>query len=203
MKRQVHGTGMQHITKDKFEKTLIPLPPLSEQSRIVTRIKELLTEIYIINLSIKKNDSLIQRFRQSVLASAFRGTLVSQNPNDEPGSVLFETIQEKKKKMLGKKYKKPILIDLKDIPKLPKGWEWVRLEDVIKDVQYGTSDKASEIKTNLPVLRMNNIQDGKLEYTNIKYLNDSFDYSQFILNDGDIIFNRTNTSNIFSMNVHY
>lgn len=37
-----HGVSMVHMTKEKMEKILVPLPPLTEQSRIVTRVQELM-----------------------------------------------------------------------------------------------------------------------------------------------------------------
>lgn len=45
MKRKIHGSTMQHITKSKFENTEIPLPPLDVQRRVVARVEELTSRI--------------------------------------------------------------------------------------------------------------------------------------------------------------
>lgn len=193
LKRQVHGTGMQHITKGKFDNTPIPLPPSPEQHRIIAKIEELFAEVKTIRTSLEKVQPTIRRFRQSVLASAFRGELVPQNPDDELASVLLKRIQEKKKKKLGKKYKEPEPIDTDGLPELPEGWVWTTVDCVIDWVQYGTSDKASKKVTSLPVLRMNNIQEGQISYQDLKYLEPTKEYDSLLLEDNDLLFNRTNS----------
>ena len=69
------GVGLRHVTKGKFEKTKISLPPLNEQKRIVTKIEALQTRSTAVKEELKAIKPLLNQFRQSVLASAFRGDL--------------------------------------------------------------------------------------------------------------------------------
>ena len=55
---------------------------------------------------VKEAEEKLNKFNQSVLAKAFRGKLVSQDPNDEPASVLLGKIQQEKNKTTSKKTKK-------------------------------------------------------------------------------------------------
>lgn len=72
---KTHGSGMVHITKNKFEETAIPLPPLPEQKKIVEKIEELFSGLDNGVASLKKAKEQIRLYRQSVLASAFSGKL--------------------------------------------------------------------------------------------------------------------------------
>lgn len=83
---------------------------------------------------------LLKRFRQSVLAKAFRGELVEHDPNDEPASALLERIkaEREKKKVAGKKYVEPVSVDTSELPELPEGWEWVSLDELSYHVTSGS-----------------------------------------------------------------
>lgn len=70
-----HGSGMVHITKGAFLETKIPLPPLAEQGRIVAKIEELFAGIDAGVENLKSVKNQIALYRQSVLKSAFDGTL--------------------------------------------------------------------------------------------------------------------------------
>ncbi|MFA0167858.1 restriction endonuclease subunit S [Vibrio breoganii] len=77
----------------------------------------------------------VKKLRELILELAVRGKLVSQDPNDEPASVLLERIAEEKAQLVkDKKIKKPKAlpeISLDEIPfELPKGWEWTHLPNV-------------------------------------------------------------------------
>lgn len=79
---------------------------------------------------------------------------------------------------------------------LPSGWSLVTLGDVLERVQYGTSDAIYE-KGTVPVLRMMNIEHGKITNTDLKYSKLSISELQDIkLNHGDILFNRTNSMDL-------
>jgi type I restriction enzyme, S subunit len=85
----------------------------------------------------------IQELRSSILQLAVQGRLVPQNPDDEPALVLLEKIRDEKKRLIkeGKiKKQKPLPeIKLDEVPfELPKGWEWVRLGDMLLKLTDGT-----------------------------------------------------------------
>ena len=93
-----NGTTVQSIEFPKLIQYSIPLPPLDEQKRIVTKIEESFSLI-------EKNEILIdqlllqyKQMKNSILKQAFEGKLVPQDPNDEPAEVLLQRIKEEKKK---------------------------------------------------------------------------------------------------------
>lgn len=76
---------------------------------------------------------------------------------------------------------------------LPEGWKLVKLGDVLERVQYGTSDAVHEEGT-VPVLRMMNIENGRITNTQLKYSKLKISELEPIrLQPGDILFNRTNS----------
>jgi len=72
-----------------------------------------------------------------------------------------------------------------------------RMRDLIGLIQYGTSEKAHDEPSGVPVLRMNNIIGGQLDVSNLKYLHLSrSELEKLKLVDGDILFNRTNSKEL-------
>ena len=83
-----------------------------------------------------------------------------------------------------------------EIPfEVPKGWEWCRLRDVIYPPKYGTSSKSLS-NGDVPVLRMGNIQDGEVVYDKLVFSNNVEDNRKYLLQDGDLLFNRTNSAEL-------
>ena len=82
------------------------LPPLSEQKIVVEKIDSLLIFLKHIEENYKDATSNIDFLDQSILAKAFRGELVPQDPNDEPASVLLERIRAEREQQGGGKQKR-------------------------------------------------------------------------------------------------
>ena len=68
---KAHGTGMVHITKKPFMNTIIPLPPLAEQERIVAKIEELFSKLDNAVETLKATKAQLKLYKQAVLRSAF------------------------------------------------------------------------------------------------------------------------------------
>ena len=130
--KNASATTLPIINKSKFEKLFLPLPPLAEQKRIVEKIEELLA--LVDDLETNKTDlqSYIKQAKTKVLEMAVRGELVSQNPDDEPASVLLERIknEQKSSKSKGKNtahnthYEEELPFDI------PENWTWCRLGEI-------------------------------------------------------------------------
>lgn len=75
---------------------------------------------------------------------------------------------------------------------LETAWSNVRLADVAHGFAYGTSAKSAK-EGNVPVLRMGNIQDGRLDWTDLVYTSDNHEIERYSLTPGDVLFNRTNS----------
>ena len=76
----------------------VGLPPLNEQQEIVRRVESLFALADNIEQRYKKAQAFVDKLTPSLLAKAFRGELVPQDPNDEPASVLLERIKAEREK---------------------------------------------------------------------------------------------------------
>ncbi|HFT8550987.1 TPA: restriction endonuclease subunit S [Klebsiella pneumoniae] len=69
---------------------------------------------------------------------------------------------------------------------------YVTVGEIALSITYGTSAKSSAIGE-VPVLRMGNIQQGEIDWTNLVYTSDKQEINRYMLEDGDVLFNRTNS----------
>jgi type I restriction enzyme, S subunit len=77
------------------------------------------------------------------------------------------------------------------------GWKKSRLGDYVVDDCYGTSQKVNDDPAGIPVLRMGNIQNGRLDLRRLKYLHlDENDRRKLLLRQGDLLVNRTNSAEL-------
>mgnify|MGYP001005496639 CR=1 FL=1 len=153
------GTAMPGLSANRLKGLLLPLPPLSEQRRIVTKLAELLSQIdkysKVQNQLDELNITLKESLKKSILQEAIQGKLVPHLTEDGTAQDLLEQIKTEKQKLVKEgKLKKSALatsvifrgddnkywekkgttcecID-EDIPfDVPKSWAWVRLETIL------------------------------------------------------------------------
>ncbi|WP_212631027.1 restriction endonuclease subunit S [Pseudomonas sp. KB-10] len=89
----VQSVGVPDLGVGKMKSFKIPMPPIDEQIEIVRRVEQLFAFADQLGAKVASAKSRIDHLTQSILARAFRGELVPQDPNDEPASVLLERIQ--------------------------------------------------------------------------------------------------------------
>ena len=143
---------INQLTQDMIKNTLLPLPPLNEQNRIVKSLNNAFIVVDKIEESKTNLKEDIQKTKSKILDLAIRGKLVPQDPNDEPASVLLERIRAEKEELIKqgkiKRDKKESVIfkgddnsyylrssdnnsyDVAMIFNLPKNWEWCLLGDI-------------------------------------------------------------------------
>ncbi|WP_321503314.1 restriction endonuclease subunit S [Breoghania sp.] len=103
------GVNIQHIGRQGLANFPVPLAPETEQKEIVRRIESAFQKIDRLAAEAKRALELTDKLDEAILAKAFRGELVPQDPNDEPASVLLDRIkaeraaQPKPKRGRGKK----------------------------------------------------------------------------------------------------
>jgi type I restriction enzyme S subunit len=146
----------------------------------------------------------IKKLRETVLQLAVQGKLTADwranNPDTEDASILLKRIQEEKAQLVkDKKIKKEKLlpaISKEEIPyELPEGWVWCRLQDVFKDLRYGTSKKCGYKLGANPVLRIPNLKQGGIDITDLKTTNLSEkELKDLSLTKGDLLIIRSNGS---------
>ena len=149
------GVGITRITLKQIEKWELPLPPLSEQERIVCQIENWLSLIDTIEKG-KENISIaLKQAKSKILDLAIHGKLVPQDPNDEPASELLKRINPKAE----------ITCDNPQYGKLPKGWCLCKISSVV-DIVNGKSQKNVESPTGkYPIYGSGGIIGKAMEYT--------------------------------------
>ncbi|MDU8667019.1 restriction endonuclease subunit S [Faecalibacterium prausnitzii] len=132
-------TTINQITQDMLKNSLIPLPPLAEQKRIVAKIEELLPLVDRYAVAYEKLEQFNTKFpedmKKSILQYAIQGKLVEQRPEEGTGEELYWQIQTEKQRLVkeGKiKKEKPLPeIAEEEVPfDIPESWKWVRLSQL-------------------------------------------------------------------------
>ena len=178
-----HGVTRIRTSLNKLKTYFIPIPPLSEQHRIVSKIEELLpyierygkAETHLTAL----NTTFPEALKKSILQEAVQGKLVPQNPDDEPASVLLERISAEKQELIKagkiKKDKHESVIVTRDkIPyeiidgkerciadevpfELPEGWCWARCSSIGSIIRGSGIKRTETVENGFPCIRYGEI----------------------------------------------
>ncbi|WP_070885544.1 restriction endonuclease subunit S [Pseudomonas argentinensis] len=89
----VSGSAQPKLNQKNMNEIPVHVPPPAEQVEIVHRVEQLFAFADQLEAKVASAKSRIDHLTQSILAKAFRGELVPQDPNDEPASVLLERIK--------------------------------------------------------------------------------------------------------------
>lgn len=95
-------------------------------------------------------------------------------------------MQEKKQQKVPKGYKQT------EVGVIPEDWDIKNLGELISSVEYGSSSKSDNTGI-IPVLRMGNLQSGKIDWNNLVYTSNVNEIEKYALKKNDVLFNRTNT----------
>ena len=170
------GGSLTRAKPREVRNYVLPIPPLSEQSRIAAKIAQLFALLRKVESSTQQYAQLQTLLKSKVLDLAMRGKLVEQDPHDEPASVLLEKIKAEKELLVkeGKIKKSKPLPPIADDEKpfdIPDSWEWVRLGDVL-DVRDGTHDTPKYVSEGIALVTAKNLKDGKIDFSNIRYISE-------------------------------
>ncbi len=143
----------------------------------------------------------VQKLKELILQLAVMGKLVPQDENDEPASVLIDNIQFQKQLLLKEgiiKKEKPLpVIEADEIPfELPKGWEWVRLDNLCELITKGSSPKWQGVNyvesgNGTLFITSENVRNYFVSLEKSKYVEDKFNQIEprSILKNNDILMN--------------
>jgi type I restriction enzyme S subunit len=186
---QAQTTNLRNLSfPDFLAGVALPLPPLAEQRRIATRAAELLGRVDAARLRLERLPAILRRLRQAVLAAACSGRL-TEDWRERMGAGLVPLSRPDAAEAV---WEVPAPLEA---PEVPAGWDLVPLRELVTRVQYGLSLKADgDARRGMPILRMANIRDGKLDLAQLKYLDrEGKTLGAYGLARGDILFNRTNS----------
>ena len=171
------GVGNKNWVLDAIASTMVVLPPLVEQKRIVAKIEELLPLVDRYATAYEKLEQFNAKFpedmKKSILQYAIQGELVEQRPEEGTGEELYQQIQTEKQRLTkeGKiKKEKPLPEIAEDeIPfDIPESWKWVRLS-TIGITQTGNTPSKSHpeyIGIDIPFITPGDILNGQICYSN-------------------------------------
>jgi len=157
-----NGSNVPQINNKDIEPLKFPLPPLSEQRRIVKRIESLFERL---DRAKELAQTALNNFdtrKAAILHKAFSGELTAKWR--EENGVRLES------------------------------WENKYLKDVVEGFRYGTSEKSDYTNNGTPVIRIPNISDGYIDFSDMKYLRSDIIKDVDQLLSGDILIIRSNGS---------
>jgi type I restriction enzyme S subunit len=178
IRARAHGSGMVHITKREFEDTKVAVPDSeADQAALADAIDQQLSRLEEAHADLVRADRRVQLHRRSLLDAAVWGRLAS-GPADagprQPGD------------------------------RLPASWHWRSVGELARRVQYGTSERADGDALGVPVLRMGNVKQGRIDAANLKFLPPGHhEFPEMLLDDGDVLFNRTNSPELVGKSAVY
>lgn len=160
IKKYDNGTAQPNLAAKNLELFSFPLPPLSEQQRIVERIEELFAKLDEAKERLQEAADSFAVRKAAILHKAFTGELTKQWRLENGVS--------------------------------DESWEEKTIGEICSSLKYGTSKKSSD-DGEVVVLRMGNLQNGEIDWSNLAYTSDEEDIKKYLLKSGDVLFNRTNS----------
>ena len=172
-----YGVKMPRVGTETMVNLLIPLPPLAEQKRIVTKIEELLPLVDRYAVAYEKLEQFNAKFpedmKKSILQYAIQGKLVEQRAEEGTGEELYQQIQAEKQRLVAEKKikkEKPLAeISEDEIPfDIPESWKWCRMGSLGITQTGNTPSKAHPEYQgkDIPFITPGDILDGDICYEN-------------------------------------
>ena len=213
----VTGSTRLKLTSAAMKQIPLLLAPVAEQTRIVEKLEELLSDLDAGVAELKAAQRKLGQYRQSLLKAAVEGSLTAswraQHTPTETGAQLLERILTERRarweaKQLAKfeeqgkappkdwqkKYPEPVRPDTSGLPKLPEGWVWASVDQISPDdLANGRSVPSAD--NGAKVLRLTAMKDGWIDLNEYKHGDWSDeDAQQFAVTEGDILIVRGNGS---------
>lgn len=159
------SAGQLRVATKWLSGTTIPVAPATEQTRIITKLEELLSDLDTGVAELKAAQRKLKQYRQSLLKAAVEGALTAEwrarNKPAETGAQLLQRILTERRarweaKQLAKfkeqckappkdwqkKYPEPVQPDTTDLPELPEGWVWASMGQLLAELTSGSRDWA-------------------------------------------------------------
>ena len=190
------GMTIKHLVQTALNTIVFPLPPLSEQTRIVDAVNRLLPYLHSYDRAEQKlsalNTGFPEALKKSILQEAVQGKLVPQDPSDEPAEALLGRIRAEKQRLIKegkiKKDKHESVIFRRDnshyekrgpdevciddaLPfEIPENWTWARLSSACVSIADGDHQPPPQVQDGIPFLVISNVSDGRVDFSDTRYV---------------------------------
>ncbi len=216
-----NGSAQPNLAARSVAQYEIPLPPLNEQRRIVAKLEALLARSRGAKEALDRIPVLLDRFRQSVLAAAFRGDLTrdwrEKNPDPEPASKLLERIRAERRRCWEKvelermrakgrlpmderwkeKYEQPTCVEDENPDDLHPGWAWATVDEIAPERRIGLVRSAAQQRPvgGAPYIRMQHYDRfGRWQFSDLSTVATSpEELDEYELRPADVLFNTRNS----------
>lgn len=208
------GTTFREVSAKRAARIPVPVPPTDQQSRIVTRLDEVFSNLDAGVAALQRARANVARYRAAVLKAAVEGRLTEQwrreNPDVEAASELLRRMLDERKKSSeheglpeseAKGRERPkrwkdasheALHASKEGPALPDNWCWASVGLIADDIAYGYTASAIEQERGPRFLRITDIQNGRVEWAKVPSCSiEDSEIDKYRLARGDILFART------------
>jgi type I restriction enzyme, S subunit len=211
---------VKHLSSKTIGEIGLPLPPRTEQTRIVAKLEELLSDLDAGVAELKAAQKKLAQYRQSLLKAAVEGSLTAEwrakHKPTETGAQLLQRILTERRtrweakqlpkfaeqgksppKDWQKKYPEPVHPDTTGLPELPEGWVWASVDQLLADIETGKSFKCEERPPHdheVGVVKVSAVSWGDYDEQESKTCHDeSMIRPELFVNAGDFLFSRANT----------
>jgi len=214
------GGAQPNISQGIIKEWPLLLPPHAEQTRIVAKLEELLSDLDAGVAELKTAQKKLHHYRQSLLKAAVEGSLTakwraSNTPQETGAEFLARILKERRarweKKQLAKfkeqgktppngwqnKYPEPVAPDTSGLPELPEGWVWASVDQLLEGIESGKSFKCEERPPKdheVGVVKVSAVTWGEYNEQESKTCHDeSMIRPELFVRAGDFLFSRANT----------
>jgi type I restriction enzyme S subunit len=200
----VQGSTRDKLTQVAMNSIPVVLPLPQQQEGLIRAIETFEEKRVDVSAHLTAARRALERLRQALLADACSGRLTAdwRLANAEESSLEHALIgREAGRSKRRRTNEGPI--DMA-IPELPASYVLSSLGAAAETIEYGTSKRCdAEPESGVAVLRMGNIQDGRLDLSDLKYCVPDSEIDRLLLSDGDVLFNRTNSPELVGKSAVY
>ena len=183
------STAIPGINRNDIYSQLVPLPPLSEQHRIVSAIEALFARLDATNEKLDRVQEILKKFRESVLAAACDGRLTEEWRKENLHCNEYFAIDEDQ-------------FNLVKQWRIPTVWSWSTLEDSCSHVVDCPHSTPKWTDIGVYCVRTSELKCGHIDFSNAKYVSEAT-YLERIKRlkpqEGDILYSREGTVGIASL----
>lgn len=214
----VTGSTRLKLTSAAMRQLPLFVAPVGEQTRIVAKLEELLSDLDAGVAELKAAQKKLAQYRQSLLKAAVSGDLTAEwrqrNRPTETGAQLLERILAERRarweagqlakfeaqgkapqKGWQKKYPEPVRPDTAELPELPEGWVWASVEQLSESVRNGLSKTPNTDKQGFRIFKINAVRPMSVNFSAIKHIEiDEREAADYWVELGDVLATRYNGS---------